>query len=104
MNPSDTFSVAITTDDPLAADRLVEALQENGIDAFARASGAASNDGLQATGPSTWTLLIPTSTLEKASAILKTELAAIESDSAENAKAAEEEALSGETPLPPGGV
>lgn len=104
MNPSDTFSIATTTDDPLTADRLVDALQENGIDAFARASGAASSDGLQATGPSTWTVLVPTSSLEKAGGVLKTELAAIETDSAENTKAAEEEALSGEVPIPPGGV
>ncbi|MBX7113634.1 MAG: DUF2007 domain-containing protein [Myxococcaceae bacterium] len=100
MNPSDTFSVAITTEDPLTADRLVDALQENGIDAFARASGAASADGLQATGPSSWALLVPTSTIEKAVGLVKSELAAIESEAAQNAQAAEEEALSGETQIP----
>ena len=104
MNPSDTFSVAVTTEDPLTADRLVDALQESGIDAFARASGAASTDGLQAAGPSSWAVLVPTSTMEKACGLVKIELAAMESEAVENAQAAEEEALSGETPIPPGGV
>lgn len=100
MNPSETFSIVTTTDDPLTADRLVDVLHEQGIDGFARATGAASTDGLQAAGPSTWSILVPTGSLEKAQERVKAELAAIESDSAENAKAAEEEALSGETPVP----
>jgi hypothetical protein len=95
---SKTFAVATTVGDPMTAQRLVEVLQEAGYDAFARAGGAASTDGFAAATGGFWDIFVPTDAATAATLLIVDELAAIERDGAANAAAAEEEALSGETP------
>ena len=94
-----TFTVATSLQDPLTAERLVEVLQEAGLDAFTRAGGAASSAGFEASSPAFWDLLVASEHHEKAEALIKAELEEIERDAAANEKAAEEEALSGENPV-----
>ena len=98
MSPR-TYAVATTVVDPLTAERLVGVLQEAGIDAFSRAGGAASSGPFAAANQAFWDLLVPTEHLEKSAALVKEELAQIERDGDANARAAEEEALSGENPV-----
>ena len=93
-----TFQVAVTSNDPLTAERLVDVLVENGIDAFSRARGAASSDAFAAAGSGYWEVFVPSADDAKAAPLIRAELTAIEHDAAANAQAAEEEALSGETP------
>jgi hypothetical protein len=97
MNPR-TFTVATTTTDHLTAQRLVAVLTEAGVDAFTRAGGAASASALGATERAYFDVLVATESMEKAAPLVAQELEAIERDAAENEKAAEEEALSGENP------
>jgi hypothetical protein len=94
-----TFTVATTVQDPLSAERLVEALREVDIDGFSRPGGAASSDGFAAASPGYWDVLVPSEAFEKADALIKKELEAIEADGEENARAAEEESMSGEHPV-----
>jgi predicted Zn-dependent peptidase len=94
-----TFTVATSVQDPLTADRLVAVLQEAGLDAFTRAGGAASSDALGAATSAFFDVLVASEAFEKAEALLRDELAALERDAEANAQAAEEEALSGETPV-----
>ncbi len=94
-----TFSVATSVQDPLTAERLVELLQEEKIDAFSRAGGAASSAAFASASPAFWDILVPTETFEQASGMITTELQEIERDGEANAKAAEEEAMSGENPV-----
>ena len=95
-----TFTVATTVQDPMSADRLVEVLQRAGLDAFSRPGGAASPAAFSASTPGFWDVLAPSEKLDDAMMKLLTdELAAIEQEGEENAKAAEEEAMSGETPV-----
>lgn len=94
---SKTFAVATTVSDPLTAERLVEVLQEAGHDAFARVGGAASTDGFAAATGGFWDIFVPTDVAAAAGTLIKDELAAIERDGAANARAAEEEAMSGQT-------
>jgi hypothetical protein len=98
MSPR-SFSVVASVQDPLTAERLVAILQEAGLDAFSRAGGAASADGIAAATSAYFDLLVPTEALTQAEALVRDELAALERDAELNAKAAEEEALSGETPV-----
>lgn len=97
MNPR-TFTVATTTSDPLTAERLVAVLTEAGLDAFSRAGGAASSNPLSPAEGAFFDVLVATESIEKAAPLVEKELEEIERDAAENAKAAEEEALSGENP------
>lgn len=97
MNPR-TFTVATTTTDPLTAERLVAVLTDAGLDAFSRAGGAAASSGLGAAEPAFFDVLVASESMEQAGPLVAQELEAIERDSAENEKAAEEEALSAETP------
>lgn len=94
-----TFTVAMQVQDPLSAERLVEVLREAGIDGFSRVGGAASSDAFAAASPAFWDILLPSERLAEAQKLLDEELAAIDREGEENAKAAEEEALSGETPV-----
>lgn len=93
-----TFAIAATTEDPLSAERLVEVLRGSGIDAFSRPRGAASSSGFEAAEAGYWELFVPTGSLEKATALVRAELEAIDREGEENAAAAEAEALS--TPSP----
>lgn len=95
-----TFAVATTVQDPLTADRLVEGLKRAGLDAFIRAGGAASSAAFASAQPGFWDVLVPSERYDDATRLVTDELAAIEAEADENAKAAEEEALSGETKLP----
>ena len=97
---SRTFTVAATVDDPLTAERLVEILREGGHDAFARAGGAASVAAFASATPAIWDILVPTEVLEQVSRTIREELESIEKNAEENAKAAEEESMSGETAVP----
>ena len=94
-----TFTVATSVQDPLSAERLVELLQEAQLDAFSRAGGAASSAAFASASPAFWDILVPSDALEQAHGIIRTELAQIERDGEANAKAAEEEAMSGENPV-----
>jgi hypothetical protein len=94
---ADTFTIVRTTEDPLAAERLVEVLREEKIDAFTRARGAAASAFEPAT-PGFWELFVPQADLARAGKLIDDELAAIEKEGEENARAAEEESMSGETP------
>lgn len=95
----DTFSIVRTIEDPLTAERLVEVLREEKIDAFARARGAASSASFEPAESGFYELFVPNQEMERAAKIVDVELASIETESGLNAKAAEEEALSGETPI-----
>lgn len=97
MNPR-TFTVVTTTTDPLSAERLVAVLAEAGLDAFSRAGGAASTSGFGATERAFFDVLVASESMETAAPLVKSELEAIERDSAANEQAAEEEALSNENP------
>ncbi|MDP1826186.1 MAG: hypothetical protein Q8L48_23165 [Archangium sp.] len=94
-----TFTVATSVQDPLTADRLVELLQEAKLDAFSRAGGAASSAAFASASPAFWDILVPTESFEQAETLIRTELQEIERDGEANAKAAEEEAMSGENPV-----
>jgi hypothetical protein len=94
-----TFAVAITVEDPLTAERLVDVLQEAQIDAFSRAGGAAASGPFSAAAQAFWDLFVPTDVLSRAEPLIRAELEAIEKDGEANARAAEEEALSGENPV-----
>jgi hypothetical protein len=96
---ADTFSIVRTTEDPLTAERLVEVLREEKIDAFARARGAASSASFEPAESGFYELFVPNAEHERASKIIELELESIEKEGALNAQAAEEEALSGETPV-----
>lgn len=93
-----TYSVAASVQDPLTAERLVVVLQDAQLDAFSRAGGAASSAAFASANPAFWDILVPTEGLEQAQTLVRTELAAMERDGEANARAAEEEALSGEPP------
>lgn len=93
-----TFAIATSVQDPLIAEQLVEALQEKALDAFARAGGAASA-GFEPASPAFWDIFVPSESLVKAQEIITGLLEDLEKNAEENARAAEEEALSGETPV-----
>jgi len=97
MNPR-TFTVVTTTADPLTAERLVAVLTEAGFDAFSRAGGAAAASVIGAAEAAFFDVLVASESMETAGPLVTQELEAIERDSAENEKAAEEEALSSQTP------
>ncbi len=96
---ADSFFIVRTVEDPLTAERLVEVLREEKIDAFARARGAASSASFEPAESGFYELFVPDSEMARASKIVETELQSIEKEGALNAQAAEEEALSGETPV-----
>src|SRR5262245_59152380 len=93
-----TFTVVATVDDPLTADRLVDGLIALDLDAFHRGRAGASSDTIGAISQGYWEVLVPTDGLARAEAMVREELEAIAKEADENAKAAEEEALSSETP------
>ncbi len=95
---ADSFSIVRTTEDPLTADRLVEVLRQEKIDAFTRERGAASTASFEPAVGAFYELFVPEAELKRASALVDTELAAIESEGVQNAAAAEEEAMSGQNP------
>jgi hypothetical protein len=97
MNPR-TFTVATTTTDPLTAERLVAVLTDAGLDAFARAGGAASANSLGPAEGGYFDVLVASEGLEQAAPLIAAELESLERDAAANAQAAEEEALSAESP------
>jgi hypothetical protein len=85
----------------LIAERLVEVLQAAEIDAFSRPGGAASSAAFAQTQAAFWDLLVPSESFGQSEKLIREELAAVEHDAAANAQAAEDEALSGETPVEP---
>lgn len=96
---ADSFSIVRTTEDPLVAERLVEVLREEKIDAFTRARGAASSASFEPAVGGFYELFVPNPEVERAAKLIDAELESIEREGEENAKAAEEEAMSGETKL-----
>lgn len=94
-----TFSVVTSVEDPLTAERLVAVLRADGLDAFARAGGAAATGPFAATHPGFYELFVPSEAVTRAEDLLREELAQLERDAEANAAAAEEEALSGESPI-----
>lgn len=91
------FVRAGTVDDPLSAEQISRTLDEAGIPVFARARRASSVDTL--TEGSTlpwWEILVPEEMVERAEKMIRENLAAIEANSADAQRAAEEEELEGE--------
>lgn len=86
-----TFTVAATVQDPLLAERLVETLQSRGLDAFSRAGGAASSAAFAQTQSAYWDVLVPSEGAGSAGEWIGEVLEALDRDSEENAKAADEE-------------
>lgn len=93
-----SFSVVASVQDPLVAERLVALLQAEGLEAMSRAGGAASSAAFAAAESAFWDILVDGEQLTKAQALVKDELTELERDGEANARAAEEEALSGENP------
>jgi hypothetical protein len=94
-----TFAVATSVQDPLIAEQLVEALREQGLDAFSRPGGAASAAAFAAASPAFWDIFVPSESFAKAESTIREVLEDVEKNAEENARAAEEEALSGENPV-----
>src|SRR4051812_30222132 len=94
-----TFAVVATVEDPLTADRLVGGLVALGLEAFHRARAGASSDMIGAISQGYWEVLVPTDALPQAERAVREELEQLAKDGDENAKAAEEEAMSGENPI-----
>ena len=92
---ADSFNIVRTTEDPLTAERLVEILQEEKIDAFARARGAAAS-AFEPMTAGFWEIFVPAPDLERAAKLIDEELENIELEGEENAKAADEESMSGD--------
>ena len=86
-----TFTVATTLQDPLSAERLVEALQTAGIDAFTRDGGAASSAAFAAAQPAFYDVLVASEQFAKAEGIVTTFQEEFEQDATANSAAAEAE-------------
>jgi hypothetical protein len=93
-----TFAVVATVDDPLSAERLTAVLVDMGLDAFVRARAGAATEPFGALSQGYWEVLVQGDGLGRAERAVKEELDEIAKDADANAKAAEEEAMSGETP------
>ncbi len=91
-----TFAVATSMQDPLSAERLVDALQAAGLDAFVRTGGAASSAAFAAAQSAFYDVLVPAESFDQASGVIREVLELIERDADANARAAEDEAMSGE--------
>lgn len=102
MSDGKTFTIVEAVDDPLTAERLEEVLREAKIDAFVRNRGTASSASFEAASPAYFELFVPQSQATEAAALVAKELELIEQEGEANAKAAEEEMLSGENPTPEG--
>lgn len=94
-----TFTVATSVQDPLTAEQLVEALREKELDAFSRPGGAASAAAFASASPAFWDIFVPSEALQAAEEVIRGVLEDVEKNADENARAAEEEALSGENPV-----
>jgi hypothetical protein len=94
-----TFTVATTLQDPLSAERLVDALQAATLDAFSRAGGAASSAAFAAAQPAFYDVLVASEQVGQAEPIVRAFLQQFEQDAAANSRAAEEEFQS-EDPQP----
>lgn len=94
------FTIVTVCEDPLIAEELVELLREEKIDAFSRARGAASSASFEAVEAGFWEVFVPQGEVAKAQKIWSELEAEVEKDAEANAKAAEEESMSGETKLP----
>ena len=92
---ADSFSIVRTTEDPLIAERCVEILRAEKIDAFARARGAASSASFEPAESGFWELFVPEPQLERAGKLVDQELENLEREGEQNAQAADDEALSG---------
>jgi hypothetical protein len=90
-----TFTVATTVQDPLLAERLVETLQGKGLDAFARAGGAASSAAFAQAQPAFWDVLVPSEGIEAAERLIAETLETLDEEAEANGRAAEEEAMAG---------
>lgn len=90
-----SFERLTTVQDPIMAERLVELLVAQNIDAMSRPGGAASSAAFAAMENAFWDILVDGSQLPKAQGIVTAALQTLEAEGAENAKAAEEEALAG---------
>lgn len=91
-----TFAVAASVPDPLMAERLVEALQDAGLEAFVRPGGAASSAAFASAQPAFYDVLVDAAGAERAAALVADLQAELEREGEANARAAEEEEASGE--------
>ena len=90
------FHLAATTEDPMSAERVVEALRLAQIEAFARPRGAASSAPFEPVDRASYEIFVPDQHRDQAERLIREELDAIEKEGEENARAAEEEELSTE--------
>jgi hypothetical protein len=95
---ADTFTIVRTIEDPLTAERMVELLRDEKIDAFTRARGAAASASFEAAVSSYWELFVPAAEVERAAKLIDEEQENLERQSEENARAADEESMSDESP------
>lgn len=94
-----TFAVVATVEDPLSADRLVEVLTGNELDAFHRGRAGASSDTFGAISQGYWEVLVQAESLAIAENLVREEMEAIAKDEAANAQAADDEHMSKENPV-----
>lgn len=94
-----TFTVVTTLQDPLTAERLVDALQEAKVEAFTRVGGAASSAAFASAQPAFYDLLVATEHLPQAEALVRDFQQQLDQEAEANGRAAEEESLSGESPV-----
>jgi hypothetical protein len=93
-----SFAVAISVPDPLLAERLVDALQEAGLEAFSRPGGAASSAAFAQAQPAFWDVLVDEQGSVRAAQLIAEVQSELDRDGEANAAAAEEESLAGERP------
>jgi hypothetical protein len=92
------FAVAVSVQDPLMAERMVSALQAAGLEAFSRPGGAASSAAFASVQAAFWDVLVDAEGSAQAATLIAELQAELERDGEANARAAEEEELSGEQP------
>lgn len=85
------FACAGTSEDPLSVQRFENLLNAQDIPAFTRMRQGGNLDGLT-TSHSWWEILVPEGLVERAAQFLEQERSRMEGESAEAARAAEEEA------------
>lgn len=86
-----SFAVAASVQDPLLAERLVETLAARGLEAFARAGGAASSAAFAQAQAAFWDVLVASESAAQAEACVAQVLEELEREAESNAAAADEE-------------
>lgn len=86
-----SFERLTTVQDPLWAEHLIKLLNSEHIDAISQAGGAASSASFAPIQSAFWDILVDSTQLPKAQALVTEAIAKLEAEGAANALAAEEE-------------